>query len=235
MKTDFAGFPAELGIFFRGLEKHNNREWFQRRKAIYEEKVKAPMYTLIEAINRRMMRFAPDYVTDPGKAVYRIYRDTRFSANKAPYKTHQAALFYPRNLEKNSCAGLFFAVSHKGVEIAGGLYMPSAGQLRAVRAHIAANHEKFRRIVTGRRLGSLLGELQGERLTRAPKGFAPGHPALDLLRYKQWLIYRTFEPELAASPEILDALLIRFRALTPMVEFLNEPLAALKRSNEILL
>ncbi len=235
MKTGFAGFPAELGVFFRGLEKNNNREWFQKRKPVFEEKIKAPMHALIEKVNERMMRFAPEYVTDPAKAVYRIYRDTRFSADKTPYKTHIAAIFPRRNLDKNGGAGLYFSVSHKEIEIAGGLYMPSTEQVRAVRAHIAANHEQFRKLTGDRRLRTLLGELWGEQLSRAPKGFPQDHPALDLLRYKQWVVYRTLEPALATTPELLDEIVVRFRSMTPFVEFLNQPLAGMRRRDELTL
>ena len=75
----FSGFPPEGIEFLRALKSHNRREWFQPRKHIYEEKVRAPMCALVAALNARMMTFAPDYVTDPEKAVYRLYRDTRLS------------------------------------------------------------------------------------------------------------------------------------------------------------
>jgi uncharacterized protein (TIGR02453 family) len=233
MKTGFSGFPAEMPAFFRGLEKNNNREWFQARKSTFDEKIKLPMHTLVETLNQRMMRFAPDYVTDPPRAIYRIYRDTRFSSDKTPYKSHIAAIFNRRIFDKNSGASLYFSVSHKEIEVAGGLYMPSAGQLLAVRNHLAANHETFRRLLRNRRLQTHLGELWGEQLSRAPKGFSPEHPALDLLRYKQWLVYKTLDPALATAPELLDEIALRFRLMTPLVEFLNQPLAGLIRRDEL--
>jgi uncharacterized protein (TIGR02453 family) len=133
-----------MTAFFSGLEENNNREWFQAHKASYEEHVKLPMHALIEALNRRLLAFAPDYITDPARAVYRIYRDTRFSHDKTPYKTHIAATFHHRALEKNISPGLYFSVSHKEIEIAGGLYMPGPDQLLTVRTHIAAHHERLR-------------------------------------------------------------------------------------------
>ena len=229
MKTDFPGFPAQMADFFRGLEKNNNREWFQQRKPIFDEQVKAPMHALVEELNRRMMKFAPDYVTDPVRAIYRIYRDTRFSHDKTPYKTHVAAVFNRRDFDKNSGAGLYFSVSHAEIEIAGGLYMPSAEQLLAVRTHIAANHEELRKIVTNRKLTTELGELWGEKLSRAPKGFPPDHPALDLLRFKQWLVYTTIDPAVALTPKLLDEVARRFRLMMPLVDYLNRPLAGLKK------
>src|SRR6476646_9496914 len=99
LKTGFSGFPAEGMQFFRSLARNNRREWFQPRKHIYDEQVKAPMAELVGALCAEMMRFAPDYVAEPAKAIYRIYRDTRFSKDKTPYKTHIAAVFPRRGME----------------------------------------------------------------------------------------------------------------------------------------
>src|SRR3982074_839639 len=124
MAAAFQGFPEEGMKFLRSLARNNDREWFQPRKHIYDEQVKAPMQELILAVTREMMRFAPDYVAEPGKAIYRIYRDTRFSKDKTPYKTHIAAIFKHRDLGKNSGAGFYFSVSADEIEVGGGIYMP---------------------------------------------------------------------------------------------------------------
>jgi len=112
----FPGLPAEGVKFLSALARNNRREWFQPRKHIYEERVKAPMAELVTALNSEMMRFAPDYVNEPAKAIYRIYRDTRFSKDKTPYKTHIAAIFPRRGLEKHGGGGLYFSVSAKEIE-----------------------------------------------------------------------------------------------------------------------
>src|SRR5438552_2230000 len=105
MNPVFAGFPPEGITFLRGLKKNNKRAWFQPRKEIYDQKVKAPMLDLVTALMGRLADFAPDHVADPNTAIYRIYRDTRFSNDKTPYKTHIAAVFPRRNLEKHGGAG----------------------------------------------------------------------------------------------------------------------------------
>jgi uncharacterized protein (TIGR02453 family) len=225
MHSAFPGFPAAGLEFFRSLARHNKREWFQPRKAIYEEQVKLPMLELIAAVNAAMKPFAPDYVTEPAKAVYRIYRDTRFSKDKTPYKTQIAANFRWRAGGRHECAGYYFAISHKELAVGGGLYMPSPEALLAIRNHIASNHARLRKIVGSQSVKKLLGELQGEQLTRVPKGFACDHPAADLLRFKQWILYVTLAPEIAATPAVLREIVQRFRALAPLVEFLNTPLA----------
>lgn len=223
----FAGFPAGALTFFRGLEKNNTREWFQPRKSVYEEMVRAPMIALVEEMNRELVRAgAPEYVAGPEKAIYRIYRDTRFSADKTPYKTHIAAVFPRRGLEKHAGAGLYFSVSHKEIEVAGGVYMPGPEQLLAIRTHLAEKHDEFRRIIANKTLRTLMGELYGDSLSRIPKGFPADHPAADLIKRKQWLVYVLLDPALATTPELAKEIARRFRAMIPLVEMLNAPLLA---------
>ena len=133
MRSGFPGFPPEAVAFYRGLARHNTRAWFQPRKTVYDEQVKAPMVQLVTELNRAMMNFAPNYVTDAHKAIYRIYRDTRFSPDKTPYKTQIAASFARRGMDKHGAAGYYFAISHKGVDVGGGIYMPPPETLLAVR------------------------------------------------------------------------------------------------------
>jgi uncharacterized protein (TIGR02453 family) len=222
----FAGFPAEGLAFLRSLKRNNRREWFQPRKHIYDEKVRAPMVALVSALTTAMGRFAPDYVREPEAAVYRIYRDTRFSPDKTPYKTHVAAIFPRRGLDKHACAGLYFSVSAETIEIAGGVYMPTPDELRAIRLHLVEHHQELRRILRGRTLHTLMGELAGAELTRVPKGFDGEHPSADLVRCKQWLLDVALDPGLAVTPKLYEELVKRFRAMTPFVEFLNAPLVA---------
>src|ERR1035438_3760698 len=222
VRSAFPGFPAEGLAFFAALQRHNRREWFQPRKAIFEEKLKQPMRELVGAVNSAMRSFAPDYVTDPDKAIYRIYRDTRFSKDKTPYKDHIAASFSRRG--DKAGAGFYFAVSHKEVGIGGGLYMPEPEALLAIRQHLAERHEEFRKIAGARAVRQLFVEVQGEKLTRVPKGYPCDHPAADLLRLKQYLLYVEMPPDLAATPAVYTEVVKHFRAMTPFVEFLNAPL-----------
>jgi len=225
----FPGFPPEAMTFFRGLRRNNRREWFQARKHIFEEKVRAPMVALVEELNAAMLDFAPSYITDPQAAIYRIYRDTRFSPDKTPYKDHIAAVFPRRGMQKHACAGFYFSVAPGEVEVAGGVYMPGPEELRAIRGHLLQFHQDFREIVSARPLRTLLGELEGDQLSRVPKGFPADHPASDLVRYKQWLFYIVLDPALATTPKLSGEILKRFRVMTPFVEFLNAPLKQAKR------
>jgi len=222
---NFPGFPREGIIFLRGLKKNNKREWFQPRKEIFGSQVKAPMEQLVDALNARFVRFAPHYITDPKKAVYRIYRDTRFSKDKTPYKTHIAASFSRAGMERHLSAGFYFSVAPDEIEVAAGVYMPGPGELRSIRNHLAEHHEEFRKILRAATLRKLMGGLWAQQLSRVPKGFSPDHPAAGLIRYKHWTLFDTrLDPALVITPQLLPELVKRFQAMAPFVEFLNLPL-----------
>jgi uncharacterized protein (TIGR02453 family) len=223
----FNGFPREALRFLSELERNNDRAWFQPRKADYEQYVRQPMFRLIESVNADLAKAAPDYRTEPAKAIYRIYRDTRFSANKTPYKTHIGALLWHKRLGKDGGAAIYFHLSTKEVLIAGGVYKPKPEVLLAIREHIASNHARLRAILKKKDLGQAMGELQGDILTRPPKGFQANHPAVDLLKRKDLLLEVILNPKIALKPEISRDLSRRILAMMPFVEFLNEP--ALKR------
>ena len=222
----FPGFPPEALQFLRNLARNNRREWFQPRKEIFETKIKAPMMDLVEAINAELLRFAPAHINDPKKAIYRIYRDTRFSPDKTPYKTHIAAIFPLRGTERHSTAGYYFHIAPKSIAIAMGAYMPGPDELYAIRSWLAEHHQEFRG--AAKALRKLMGELQGDSLARSPKGFDPEHPASDLVRRKAWYFATELEPELVGSPKLAPEIVKRFRAGAPMIEMLNKPLAEVK-------
>jgi uncharacterized protein (TIGR02453 family) len=223
MKTSFPGFSEEALKFFVQLKRHNNRIWFLKQRETYAREVKEPMVSLVLAINAELRRLSPELVTEPRRAIYRIYRDVRFSADKSPYKTHTAALFAPRGFGKHASAGLYFHFAPDELLIAGGVYMPGPKELLAIRNHIAANPAPLRRILASRPVASL-GGLQGDQLMRVPKGFAPDHSAADLLRYKQFLVWVKHPPETALGEALLPLLVQTFQALLPLVRFLNTPL-----------
>ncbi len=231
MAAGFPGFSEEALQFFRGLARNNNREWFLPRKPVFEQHVKQPMHELVSRLNGALARFAPDYATEPAKAVYRFYRDTRFSKDKSPYKTHIAASFRHRQLGGESGGGgFYFGVSHKEVAVGGGMYMPSPETLLAVRRHLAQYHREFRKILAAKAVKSGLGELHGEQLTRVPKGFGADDPAAEYLKYKQLYLYVELPPDLATSAALEKEVATRFKAMTPFLEFLNAPLPREKKA-----
>jgi uncharacterized protein (TIGR02453 family) len=184
------------------------------------------MLALGDALNGEFAKFAPDYINDPHKALFRIYRDTRFSSDKTPYKTHVAAVFH-RCGDRRSSPAFYFAVSLKGISVAGGVYEPEPEHLLAIRSWIAANHAAFRKAARGPE--KLAGGLQGESLQRIPKGFPPDHPAADLIKMKRWFYHITLDLKLATSPKLLAEISRRFRVMLPVLEMLNEPMERSKK------
>ncbi len=226
-------FTRKTLSFLRGLVRNNDRDWFKARKPQYEEHVRQPMVALLERLAGDLRTFAPELVADPKVSLYRIYRDTRFSADKRPLKTHVAAHFPSRAFGRSGGAGLYLEIAPRWVWIGGGLYMPSGPELQAIREHIAATHPRLHRLATARAFTAQAGELGGERLTRLPRGFAKDHPAAHYLQFKQFLAGREYEAELAIGPRFYGELLDVFRAVAPLVRFLNAPLEARLRQRPL--
>jgi uncharacterized protein (TIGR02453 family) len=225
LRSPFPGFPPEALQFFRGLARNNKREWFLPRKPLFEERVKEPMRQLVDALNLALHDFAPEYETDPHEAIFRIYRDVRFSKDKKPYKEHIAATFRRRGIAHHQ-GGYYVAISHKAVAVGGGVYMPDPPQLLAIRQRIAERHEEFRRILAARPVRKLLGDLEGSQLSRVPRGFPGDHPAADLLRFKYYILCKELSPSLATSPALYKQIVERFRVMIPFMRFLTESFAA---------
>jgi len=225
MKSAFPGFSPDALTFLRCLKRNNRRDWFQPRKEQYESLIKAPMLELIGCLNAEFARFAPDYVTAPEKSVYRIYRDTRFSPDKTPYKTHISAIFPRSSAVKREGAVFYFHFTEKELLAFGGVYAPERDELLAYRGLLSEKYREFEAILRNPALKRALGGLEGEQLSRMPKGFPPDHPAEDLLRRRQWYLESTLDIKLLATPRLLPALARSFALMTPFVEFLNRPFA----------
>jgi uncharacterized protein (TIGR02453 family) len=173
-----------------------------------------------------MASFAPAHVRPPEKALMRIYRDTRFSSDKRPYKNHVAAWWTRRGLEKTSGAGFYFHVSGKEVMIAAGVYMPQPAQLLALRRFLLERHADYRSLIEARPLRRLFTLDEGMPLTRAPKGFPSDHPAEALVRQRQWGVHATLPAAHAANPTFAAELVRYFAVASPLVSLLNAPLVS---------
>jgi len=223
MTAKFPGFSPDAIKFLRNLAKNNRREWFQPRKQQYEELIKAPMVQLVECLNNAFAELAPHYVTIPQKAVFRIYRDTRFSPNKAPYKTHVAAIFPLQNTPKNYGSAFYFHFNAKELLVFGGVWSPEREELLAIRSLLQESYQELEQILRDRKLRSAVGRLKGEELMRTPAGFPVDHPADGLIRKKQWYLETTVDVGLIATPRLLPGLVRYFQTMLPVVDFLNRP------------
>ena len=222
-------FTSDTLKFLRALKRNNRRDWFNAHRDQYEAAVRAPMTAIIERLAVDLADMAPELIANPKSSMYRIYRDTRFSEDKTPYKTHAAAVFPPRGLPKNAGAGLYFHISPDELWIGGGMYSPGTPQLQAIREHLAANLKGFRAIVESAGFRRHVGKLEGERLQRVPRGFPKDHPAAEYLRFRQFLAVAEFPAALGTSPPFYGTLLTVFRQVVPLIRFLNEPLSKDRR------
>jgi uncharacterized protein (TIGR02453 family) len=217
---------SQAGLrFLRALKRNNHRDWFHPRKPIYEAEIKRPMLAVIEAVTAAMMDFAPGHVRPPEKIMLRIYRDTRFSSDKRPYKSHIAAWWVHDGMPKTSGAGFYLHVSGVEVEIAAGAFMPDTEQLLAIRRFLLEHHTEYRKLARTlqRRLPQDEG---GEPLTRSPKGFPAEHPAADLFCRKRWGFGVSLPAEAATAPDFAETVAGYFRAAAPVVALLNRPLVS---------
>src|ERR1700761_8847555 len=219
-------FRPQALTFLRNLAKHNDREWFAPRKAEFEAELKEPMLAIIRKITDAMVAFAPNHIRPAEKSLFRIYRDTRFSSDKRPYKTHVAAWWSHQGFDKTSGAGYYFHVSAKEVIVAAGAYMPEKDQLAAIRHWLLENHAPFRKLLQKPTVRRKFTEFEGNALTRPPKGFPADHPALDLIQCRQWGLSATLAANTALQPDFAATIIRHFKLAAPMVDALNTPIAA---------
>jgi uncharacterized protein (TIGR02453 family) len=225
----FPGFPKQMPAFFRQLEKNNDRDWFAAHKETFDTHVRAPMIDLVTRINSDLRSFSVDHcVSDPAKALYRIYRDTRFAKDKTPYKDHIAATFHRCHLPRNGAAGLYFSANHKNVEIAGGVYLSDPADFAALRRAIVADPKTFVRLVTDKKLTKSMGPITGEKSKRLPKAHEQDadSPAAEYLRHKQLYWYVELPPALALTPALHKEIVTRFRVMVPALAWMNNALLA---------
>jgi uncharacterized protein (TIGR02453 family) len=224
-------FQPEALKFLRGLAKHNDREWFEPRRAIYERALKEPMLALIDEINHAMESFAPDHVRPPHKIMMRIYRDIRFAKDKRPYKRHVSAWWARRGMEKTSGGGFYLHIHPDEVLVSAGVYMPEREQLLAIRRYLSEHHEAYRTLHKKilKTKGMSMTDIDGALMTRMPKGFAKDDPADELLRARNWGVHASLPATLAEEPVLVREIVKRFKLAAPLVAMLNAPLVGKER------
>ena len=218
----FDGFPKDTLRFLRELKKNNTREWFNANKDRYEQAVKEPMLMLLASLEARLRVAFPDVVLEPKKAMYRIYRDVRFSADKSPYKEWVAAAFTYRGFDRKNDAAFYFHFSPEEFGIGGGLYAPMGDRLKNLRKAIDTDASELHAILKDKTFRKYFGELQGEELARVPQGYDKEHPEAALLRKKQFLCWTTQPTATLADAAVVDLLMKHFSAMAPFVRWLAD-------------
>jgi uncharacterized protein (TIGR02453 family) len=230
--TRFEGFgPQALG-FLRRLERNNRRDWFERNRPLYEREVREPMRALVEEMDVRLARLAPELVGNPKRSVFRIHRDVRFSADKSPYKTQAACQFYHCDAGRGAGqdaegagAGLYFQIARGECFAAGGMWMPARPALDRIREAIADAPDSFEALLRTPEFRRRFRRLDREALLRRlPRGYAETHPAAEWLRYRSFTATRMMPERQIESPRLPDILARDFAALVPLVRWLNAAL-----------
>jgi uncharacterized protein (TIGR02453 family) len=209
--------------FLKALQKNNNREWFNAHKTAFQ--TEQDLVTVFAEALLQALHTHDEIETPSGKkSLHRIYRDTRFSNNKTPYKTNWSGNF--RRATKYRRGGYYFHLEPGNSFIAGGFWGPSAPDLKRIREDIAFDAAPLRKIISSRSFVSTFGTLQGEQVKTAPKGFPVSHEAIDLLRYKQFLLIRKFSDKEVLSESFLQAASQAFKNMRPFFDYMSEILTS---------
>lgn len=210
--------------FLSDLKKNNNREWFNDNRKRYTE-AKDNFESLVQAVIDEVTKFDPILKGLEAKTcMYRINRDIRFSNDKTIYKTYMGA-FIVKGGKNNGdkFAGYYIHIEPgNGSMVAGGAYVPPMPWLTAIRRKIDEQGDSFHKILNSKDLKNYFGNIEGEKLKSAPKGFPKDHRDIELLKMKSYLVSRQFTDREAASEGFFDLILKGCKAMKPLNEFLND-------------
>lgn len=219
-------FGPELFDFLNDLAAHNDRGWFERHRKRHEHDVKEPALAFISAFGPHLRAISPHFQAIPraqGGSLFRIHRDTRFGADKTPYKTH-AGLHFRHETAKSAHTPGFYLHLQPGASFAGvGLWQPDPPTLRRLRDAMVEDPESW---IAARDAFEAHLPLEGERLKTAPRGYAADHPLIEDLRRKDFVGARTFSDDEVLAPDLPARFVETCRQGTPLVAWLCRTLDA---------
>ena len=207
--------------YLQKLKKNNHRDWFNANKAAYQKELKL-LEQFAEALLVELNRHDEIETPSGKKSLHRIYRDIRFSGDKTPYKTNWSGNF--KRATKYRRGGYYFHLEPGNSYLAGGFWAPNAPDIKRIRDEIAFDAAPLRKILKSKTLVTTFGALQGEQLKTAPKGFDASHEAIDLLRYKQFLLIRRFTDKEVLSNGFLHEANTTFKNMRPFFDYMSEVL-----------
>lgn len=206
--------------FLKELAKNNNREWFHENKEWYEESRDKFLF-LTDVMINEIRKFDPEIPTmSPKDCMFRIFRDVRFSNDKRPYKTNFGS-YISKGGRKGMYAGYYFHISPDESFVGGGIYMPPAEPLKAVRNYVAENASEFMEITNSPEFKKTYPAMYEDKLKTAPKGFLKDHEHIDLLRYKSFIFSHSFSRNDLLGKDYITKMVAAFRVLQPFNQYLN--------------
>lgn len=208
--------------FLKKLSKNNDRDWFNENKEKYlaaKENTEAFVDALITRMNSH------DEIETPSgkKSLYRIYNDVRFSEDKTPYNPRFAG--HLRRRKPLLRGGYYYWIKPGASRVGCGFTYPSPEDLKRIRIDIQDNHTDWRKLLNKKSIQSTFGTMLGDKVAAAPKGFPKEHPAIDLLRHKQFWFEHPFSDNEVLSPEFLNNINKTFKAIRPFFDYMSEMLA----------
>lgn len=209
--------------FLNELSENNNREWFQNNKKRYDESREKVLF-ITEVVINEIRKFDPEVpLLETKDCLFRIFRDVRFSNDKRPYKTNFGS-FIAKGGRKSMHAGYYFHIEPTGSFVGGGIYMPAAEPLKAIREHIADNGEEFLSIINNKSFIKVYPEMMDDKLKTAPKGYSPDHEFINMLRYKSFAFSSKLDKSQISADNYIEKLVHSFKILQPVNRFLNDAL-----------
>ena len=213
--------PKSSLDFLLKLKENNNKPWFEANKSNYLKELNH-IETFADALLQELSKTDVLETASGKKSVYRIYRDIRFSKDKTPFKTFWGGSFTRATAARRG--GYYFHLEQGNSFFAGGFWGPNAADLKRIRSEFDHDAESFKKILNSKSFTSTFGTLQGEQLKTAPKGFDINHKAIDLLRYKQFLIMKRFTDDEVLSPLFLEQALDTCKNMRPFFDYMSEVL-----------
>ena len=218
----YSGFEPETVKFLSELKKNNNREWFNENKSRYEELVLDVALHFIQSMHDPLKEMAPHFTAIPkrmGGSLMRVYRDTRFSKNKLPYKTNIGIQFRHEQAKSAHSPGYYVHVDPDDVFIGAGMWMPESQPLLAIRERIRDKSAEWTR-AKGDKAFARHFKLGGSSLTRPPRGFDKEHPMIEDIKRKSFIAVKNMTHVDALSPQFQRKVETAFKAATPYMQFL---------------
>lgn len=201
--------------FIKDLSKNNNRDWFKKNKDRYDAayaNTKAFMIDLEAAMNKH------DEIEKT--KLFRVYRDVRFSKDKTPYNSDLRISMSRSGAYRRG--GYYLRISPKETFIAGGFWRPEPKDLKLIRSHIAQDSKPLRKILASKKFRDTFGELEGEKVKTAPKGFDKDHPDIDLLKHKSMIIHHQIDDNIVTSDKFIKELVKSYKAVRPFFDYMSD-------------
>lgn len=230
-------FSTQTFAFLRALDANNSREWFTAHKPEYEQHVKLPFLRLIGDLDAPLKEISPHYVANPkpvGGSMFRIHRDTRFAADKTPYKPWAGASFYHQatravtrggdadqgTMGRLDAPGFYLHIKPGDSFLGGGIWHPQPETLKRIRAYLVNNPASWKAATRSTAFRKAFGTLGGDSMKRVPLGYDPAHELIEDIKRKDYIASAALADDVLLAPDLLKRLIKQYEQVSPLVDWL---------------